>query len=209
MDNHQEDQQIQKIKAWYARCGKNIIWIFILIILAFVGWNLSRYLEHKQVVKARVLYGALNKAVDQNDKKQVARIVLDMEDKFRNIAYAKMTALLAAKILDGSGDSVASKKHLQWVIEGSKDNEYRQLAKLRLAGLLLDQKEYEEGLKVLSSVPSPSFIGLFEDRRGDLLAAQDKIEAARIAYKLSLEKLDTKEVSLREFIQFKLDALGG
>jgi predicted negative regulator of RcsB-dependent stress response len=73
---------------------------------------------------------------------------------------------------------------------------------------LLDEKAYDEGLKVLAGEFPEQFTGVVADRKGDILAAQEKIEAARDAYKLALDKTDNKNPA-RQLIQLKLDAIGG
>ena len=98
---------------------------------------------------------------------------------------------------------------MQWTIDHARDGEYKALAKLRLAGLLLDEKAYDQGLALVSGDVAPAFTALFADRRGDLLAAQNKTEDARTAYKLALEKFGPTDASARQIVQFKLDALGG
>jgi predicted negative regulator of RcsB-dependent stress response len=77
-----------------------------------------------------------------------------------------------------------------------------------LAGILLDEKAYDEGLKLLSVTDAGVFEGLFADRRGDLLVAQGKVSEARAAYQLSLQKLEANS-ALRPIVQLKLDAIGG
>jgi len=46
------------------------------------------------------------------------------------------------------------------------------------------------------------------DRKGDILLAQNNIDAARAAYQLALEKSENNNPA-RQLIQLKLDALGG
>ena len=92
-------------------------------------------------------------------------------------------------------------------MSNAKDDEYKQLAKLRLAGVLLDEKAYDEALKLLENPPA-AYAALFADRRGDVLVAQSKVADARTAYKLALDKLDKQDSGMRQFVQFKLDALG-
>ncbi|GAB3628245.1 membrane protein [Pandoraea terrae] len=208
MSYHEEQEQIENVKAWWKQYGNTVVWILVAAMLAYGGWNLWRYWERKQSVEAGVLYSTLEKAVDAKDKAKVTRIASDMEDKFGRTAYAQMSALLAAKSLDEAGDLAGAKTQLQWAAEHAQDDEYKQLAKLRLAGLLLDQKSYDEGLKVLGDAPPAPFAGLFADRRGDLLVAQNKIADARAAYRLALDKLDKQDAAMRQFVQFKLDALG-
>lgn len=204
---HEEQEQIENVKAWWKQYGNYVIWTLVVIMLAYGGWNLWRYYERKQAVEAGVLYGELETAVDAKDKAKVARIASDMESKFSGTPYAQMTALLAAKTLADAGDTASAKAQLQWAASNAKDDEYKQLAKLRLAGVLLDEKAYDEALKMLDNPPAP-YAALFADRRGDVLVAQSKVADARTAYKLALDKLDKQDSGMRQFVQFKLDALG-
>ncbi len=87
-------------------------------------------------------------------------------------------------------------------------DEYAAVAKVRLAGILLDEKSYDEGLKVLSGEFPASFESMAADRKGDILVAQNKIAEARAAYQLALDKSDQKNPN-RQMIQVKLDAIGG
>ncbi|MGA7813672.1 tetratricopeptide repeat protein, partial [Caballeronia sp.] len=156
-----------------------------------------------------VLYDQVQQAVSSNDKALVTRVSADMEDKFGGTAYAQMTALAAAKTLYMAGDTAGAKAQLQWVVDHGKDDEYKEIAKLRLSLVLLDEKAYDAGLKLLDDAPLDAFKGLLSDRRGDLLAAEGKRDDARTAYKVALDTLPKSDTSTRQLVQFKLDALGG
>jgi predicted negative regulator of RcsB-dependent stress response len=119
-----------------------------------------------------------------------------------------MSALAAAKSAFDANDPKLAKDRLQWVIDNGQNDEYKAVARIRLAGILLDEKAYDEALKVLSVEVPAAFAGAAADRKGDILTAQSKIEDARAAYKLALEKTDEKNPA-RQLIQLKLDAIGG
>jgi predicted negative regulator of RcsB-dependent stress response len=119
-----------------------------------------------------------------------------------------MSGLAAAKAAFEANDLKTAKAQLQWVADNGRDAEYKALARIRLAGILLDEKSYDEGLKVLSGDFPPEFAGAVADRKGDILAAQNKLAEARAAYQSALEKTDPKNPA-RQLIQLKLDALGG
>ena len=89
-----------------------------------------------------------------------------------------------------------------------QSDEYKAVAKVRLAGILLDEKAYDEGLKVLAGEFPAQFANVVSDRKGDILVAQNKLEEARAAYQTALEKTDAKNPA-RQLIQIKLDAIGG
>ncbi len=118
-----------------------------------------------------------------------------------------MSALAAAKSAFDSNDFKTAKAQLQWVADKGS-NEYKAVAKIRLAGILLDEKAYDEGLKVLAGDFPVEFVGVVSDRKGDILVAQNKLDEARAAYQAALEKTDAQNPG-RQLIQIKLDAIGG
>jgi predicted negative regulator of RcsB-dependent stress response len=119
-----------------------------------------------------------------------------------------MAALVAAKSAFDAQDLKAAKTQLNWVIDHAPTTEFKSLAKLRLASILLDEKAYDEGLKVLSGDFSSDFESSVADRKADFFVAQNKIADARTSYKLALTKANEKDPG-RQLIQIKLDAIGG
>jgi predicted negative regulator of RcsB-dependent stress response len=144
---------------------------------------------------------------EARDIERIKRAATDLEDKYGRTAYGQMSALVASRVLYDAGDLAAAKSQLQWAIDHG-DEAYSHLARVRLAGVLLDEKAYDKGLALLKDEPPAAFVALYADRRGDLLAAQDKRDDARTAYRKALDKLGQDEPAMRQIIQFKLDALG-
>ncbi|OUL71911.1 tetratricopeptide repeat protein [Paraburkholderia hospita] len=208
MSYHDEQESLESLKAWWAQWGNGVTWIVLVALVAAAGWNGWNYWQRHQAAEAAVLYDQVQQATTGTDKAAITRVATDMEDKFSGTAYAQMTALAAAKALYAAGDEPGAKVQLQWAVDHAKDDEFKQIAKLRLASLLLDEKAYDAGLALLND-PSDAFKGVVADRRGDLLAAQGKRDDARTAYKLALDSLPKNDASARQLIQFKLDALGG
>ncbi|KVC79423.1 YfgM family protein [Burkholderia ubonensis] len=207
MSYHDEQESIESLKAWWARWGNLTTWIVLAALVVAAGFNGWNFWQRRQAAQASGLYEQVQKAAASNDKATMARAAADMEDKYGGTPYAQMTALAAAKVLYAAGDAAGAKTQLQWAVDHAKDDEYRQIAKLRLASLLLDEKAYDAGLALLSGTPIDAFKGLVADRRGDLLAAQGKADDARAAYKLALDSLPKEDTSARQLVQFKLDAL--
>ncbi|HZW13581.1 MAG TPA: tetratricopeptide repeat protein [Noviherbaspirillum sp.] len=203
----EEQEQLATLKAWWNQYGNLITWLLIIALAAYAAWSGWNYYQRKQTVQAAQLYESLQKAVASKDNAKVQRAAVDMTEKFGRTAYAQMGALAAAKSAFEANDLKAAKSQLQWVIENGND-EYKAIAKIRLAGVLLDEKAYGEGLKLLSGDFPEQFSGAVADRKGDILVAQSKIEDARAAYKLALDKTEQKNPA-RQLIQLKLDAIGG
>jgi predicted negative regulator of RcsB-dependent stress response len=141
------------------------------------------------------------------ENKKAGDIAAQIIDRHGGTQYAAMAALASAKISFESGDLVMAKTRLQWVIEHAREDEMRDVARLRLAGVLLDEKNYAEALKLVETKPAQAFTGLYAELKGDILVAQAKPAEARSAYRQALETSDAKS-SHHQLIQLKLDALG-
>jgi len=204
----EEQEQIETLKSWWKQYGNMLTWLLIAALAAFSGWSAWNYYQRNQAAQAGQLYDEIGRAVVAKDNARVLRGAADMRDKFGRTAYAEMASLMAAKAAFDANDLNSAKTQLQWVVDNGRDEAYRALARIRLAGVLLDEKAYEEGLKLLAADVPPAFAGAAADRRGDLLMAQNKIAEARTAYQEALQKSDAKSPG-RQLIQLKLDAIGG
>ena len=203
----QEQEQLEAIKSWWERYGNLIMATAIaclLTIAAFQGW---RYYRHQQSLAAVTLYEQLVQAERANEHKKVRDIAAQITDKYARTPYAAMAALSAARAGFESGDLAASKSQLQWVIDNGREDELHDVARLRLAGVLLDEKKYDEALALVNADHGQAFSGLYADLKGDILLAQGKPGAARGAYQQALDKSDARS-PYRPMIQAKLDALG-
>lgn len=203
----EEQEQLAAIKAWWAQYGKLVILTVIaglLVVGGIRGWH---YYRNSQAASALALFDQMQRADRANDAKKVRDIAAQIVDKYASTQYATMASLAAAKSNFDTGDLPAAKTQLQWVIDNGKEEEARDVARLRLARVLLDEKKPAEALKLLETKHGDSFDGLYADVKGDALFADGKRAEARAAYQIALEKSDAASPT-RQIVQLKLDALG-
>lgn len=203
----EEQEQIDELKAWWKQYGNLVLLVaiaFVLTIAAFQGW---RYYRHNQAVAAVALYDQMERAERAGDHKKVRDIAGQLVEKYGATPYASFAALAAARANFESGDLAGAKSQLQWVVEHAREDEIKDVARLRLAGVLLDERNYAEALKLVEAKPVESMTGLYADLRGDILLAQGKTAETRSAYQLALDKSEASS-PYRATIQLKLDALG-
>lgn len=206
--NLEEQEQLATINDWWRKYGSLVTWVVIIALAGYAGWGGWKYYQNSQAAQASQLYEELQKAVGAKDNAKVQRATADMQQKFSGTAYAEMAGMTAAKAAFDANDLNGAKTQLQWVIDHGQQEEYKTIAKIRLAGILLDQNAYDEGLKVLSGDVTPEFAGAVADRKGDILVAQNKLDEARVAYQFAIDKT-TQGGPGRQLIQIKLDAIGG
>lgn len=203
----EEQEQLATLKAWWDKYGNLATWLLVAVLAAYSAWQGWNYYQRNQAGAASALYDGLQSAVQAKDNAKVLRAAGDMEAKFGGTAYAPMAALVAAKSSFEANDLKSAKIHLQWAADHGGD-EFKAIAKIRLAGVLLDEKAYDEALKALAGDVPSQFAGAIADRKGDILAAQNKLAEARAAYQAALDVTDKKNPG-RQLIQLKFEAIGG
>ena len=164
----EEQEQIATFKAFWSKYGNLITWVLILALGSFAAYNFWNSHTRKQAVEASALYDELTDAVTAKDNAKSQRIASDIQSKFKRTTYAQMSALAAAKTAFEANDLKTAKTQLQWVIDNGND-EYKTVARLRLAGVLLDEKNFDGAMKLLNEKHLPQFAAEVADRKGCLL----------------------------------------
>lgn len=203
----EEQEQIANFKAFWDRFGNLITWVLILALGGYAAYNFWGSHQRSQAAEASGLYDGLTEAIEAKDAAKVQRITGDLESKFGSTAYAPMAALAAAKAAFDANDLKTAKAQLQWAVDHG-DDEYKAIARLRLSGVLLDEKAYDQALALLNGEFPAQFAAEVQDRKGDVLVAQNKLAEARTAYQAALDKMEKNHPG-RQVVQVKLDAIGG
>ena len=212
----EEQEQLDELKTWWKIYGNLVTGIMLAVALAAAGWQGWNWWQRQQAAQASVIFSTLQTAATQRDAKRARELAGELIDKYSLTEYAGMGALLAARIQVDAGDARNARVQLAWAAENAKDPGLRELARLRLAAVLLDEKAYDEALKQLAPDPAAPFLPRFAELRGDVFAAQGKFAEARGAYELALAKLDTlakddearQRGGYREMLEVKRDSLG-
>ena len=210
MANHldlEEQEQLDQLKHFWKQYGNPITWALILLLGAFASWNFYQYWQRSQAMQAAVMHEEVERAVNSADMAKVDRVFSDMKEKFPSTNYAQQAALLVAKQYYSVGNVESAKSALVWVADKSSDQGYQALARLRLAGLFMDSKGYDEALKQLAGSFPASFEALVSDRRGDLFLLQGKKQDAIAEYQKAFKGFDGR-TEYRRLVEVKLNSLG-
>ncbi len=202
----QEQEQLAAMKAWWDKHGNFILTVATIVLLAIAAFNGWRWYERREAQQAAVVYDELLRALDGTDANKKKELAGTLIERYGRTVYAPMAALQMARVYHDAADLAAARAQLAWVIDKSGHDEYAALARVRLAGVLLDEKQYDDALKTLATDPPKSLVAAFADRRGDILLAQNKPDEARKAYQEALDKAEPGN-PLRNLIQLKLDSL--
>ena len=211
----EEQEQIEELKTWWKLHGSLVTAAVVAAAVAMVGWQGWQWWQRSQASQASQLYGGLQIALQQQDVKQVRLLAGELIDKYSGTAYAGMAAMLSGKALAESGDLKSAQAQFGWAAENAGDQGLRDLARLRQAIVLAEEKSFDEALKLLAVPPAPSLMPRYLEVRGDVLAAQDKGAEAATAYGEALKSLEgarkaenLPEGPYRDILQAKREAAG-
>ena len=205
----EEQEQLAELKVWWKQHGRLIVAVIVAAALAFAGWQGWRWHQASQTAQAGALFDALAKGAQAGDAKAVRDAGGSLIESYPSTLYAAMGALAAARFHFDRDDLKSAKAQLQWVVERSSSEDFRDLARLRLAAVLLDEKAYEEALRLLEAPHAAAYEAHYAALKGDVLVANKQPAEARAAYQLALEKTPGQGGAFRDSVRMRLEALGG
>ena len=203
----EEQEQIDSLKTWWKMYGNLVTGLVVVASLAVIGWQGWNWYQRGQSAQAAAIYGVLEQAAAARDAQKVKAAAGELTEKFGSTTYAGLGALLAARQSFEAGDLKTARAQLQWATENGKD-EVLDIARLRLAAVMLDEKAYDDALRQIDAAHAAAFDARYLELKGDVLAAQGKKTEARTAYKAALDKGDAAQGPGRVLLQQKLDNLG-
>jgi predicted negative regulator of RcsB-dependent stress response len=210
----EEQEKLDAIKAWWGRYGTLAMSVATAVVLVAAGWSGWRAYNSYRANQAMGYFEALEDATrgiaGPGAADATARIkaaAQTLRSEYPSTGYAARGVLIAAQALAEQKHVDDARGLLEWLAARADQPALAPVARLRLAGLLLDQKQYDQALAQLAD-PPPAFAALYADRRGDILAAQGKRDDARTAWQGALASMAAGD-PITQIIQLKLDALSG
>ncbi len=207
----EEQERIAAIKDWWDKWGTWVYAALIAFFLGIAGTQGWKYFQKGQVVEAETLFLSVQKVAQEmavtKEWKKLSDAATALAEKFPATFYATDVQLMAAKAAFDAGDLAQAKKHLDWVVENGRDS-HQNVAKVRLAALLVDEKKFDDALKMLGTIKGDGFASAVSDLKGDIYAAQGRRDEARAAFELAVDKAEQRS-PLKQISQAKLDAYGG
>ena len=200
-----EEEQVEAMKNWWKENGKSVIG-GIVLGLAVVGGG-KGWLEYQRVQaeNASAYFEGFSQAAFSGDLETAEGRGKTLLDEYKGAAYADFASLELSQLQYNAENKDKARAHLQWVLDNSEQEAISQLAKIRLARLMLDMEAYDEASSLTSNPAEDAYQGEFLSIQGDAKLAQGDREGARTAFSRALEK----GVSNPGLIRIKLMELGG
>ncbi|MDR1228665.1 MAG: tetratricopeptide repeat protein [Azoarcus sp.] len=204
----EEQEQIAQIKAWWEQYGNRTVTVLLAVAIGFAVWTGLRRYQDGNAAEAGGGYAELQQAAAVADAQRTRELAGRLIDKYDGTIQAQLGVLLSAKVQFQKNEFDNASSQLEWAASKGKEPALRELARLRLATVLLQKGDFDGALSRLQPVPEGAWLARFEDLRGDVLAAQGKLDEARAAWRVALDAFDDA-APLREAVRAKLESSEG
>ena len=203
----QEQESLDELKAWWEKWGNLVLSVITVVCLAFAGYNGMKWWQRHQAQEAGLAYSSLQTAImQQSEPASVEKIVDALIEDAGSTVYGPMGALSASRYLESKGEAAKAQELLHWIVTESDRPEYQTIARVRLAGFLLDDQKYEDAVSILKDAqPTDRQVALVNDRLGDAYYAKGDLVNARQVWQDALKH--PIDPALMGFVQLKLQAL--
>ena len=196
MSDYTEEEQIAQIKEWWQRNGKPLLAGAALAVVLVFGWKGWQKHQDTQAQTASVLYQQLLDVAlvpsEQVDAQQVAKLLAELKKVNATSAYAQYAGLLAAKVAVDNNQLDDASLELNAILAKPGNDTLAELARQRLARVLLAQEKAEQALQLLDVKVAPAFAATREELRGDALVVLARPAEAKAAYEQAKQALSSE-----------------
>jgi predicted negative regulator of RcsB-dependent stress response len=208
VSDYSESEQWERAKQWLKENG---LWIITGCAIGLGGLYGYRWYEGRQVTQAETASARYEEMIDafaRNDRPRAMTIVEELNRDYDWTPYASLSTLIAARVHVEQNELDKAAAGLKSVMDGSKDNELRMIARLRLARVQAAQSKFDDALATLNVSDAGEFATRLADVRGDVLLAKGDRAGALREY-LAARTGDNKGRVDTELLDLKIRDLGG
>jgi predicted negative regulator of RcsB-dependent stress response len=201
-----EQEQVELLKNWIKQYSIVIILGIAIASAGIFGWRYYQQRQSKTFDHASLIYDQMLTMRSQNDPDKTLAQAKRLANRYPQTSYGQFAALMVARDAISKNDVATAESELRSVIKHTDIPSLRQVARLRLARLLLAKNTPEAALKELTKIDDATFDGLIQEIQGDAYLALKDTAKARLAYGEALSALPNADV-VRPLLRMKYDNL--
>ena len=184
-----EEERVEALQRWWKENKSSLFVGLVMGLLIIIGWKYWQGHQQAQREQASLTYHLMGRAIAAKQPEEAVKMGQQLIESYPSTTYAEFARISLAKLKVEAGDLEAAKLRLEEEVKQGHDETLKELARLRLARVLLARGEADAGILLLQGTQSTAgkFSALFEEVRGDLLIAAKRPEEARTAYQKAKE----------------------
>lgn len=202
-----DDEQLEAVKNLFTEYAPWLVGGVVLGAALFFGFRYYQSHANERASRAAAQWGALSGALAANDKAKSRQIAEALIKEYASSPYADQAQLALARLDVDENQPDKAVAPLTTVMNGSKDTELRQIARLRLARILTDQGKFDAAMDTLAEPIPPAFAAPFHEARGDAYLAKKDVSHAVVEYQAALGAAQTAGIN-PALLELKIQDLG-
>ena len=184
-DEVDEEVRREQLKKLWDKYSLYFIALMVLVVAAVGGWRGYQYLEAKKAAEAGATFEKAAELSEQSKHAEAETAFADLAAKAPS-GYRTLARLRAAAEVSARDPKAAAKMYDDIATDSGVGSEWRDLAKIRAAGLLVDSASYADIQRRLetSAEPKSTFrhsaremLALSAWRNNDMTAARKWVDA--------------------------------
>lgn len=192
MSYQTEEQQLEQIRDFF-KANQNVILACVLVFLCAMG--IYRYWDwHQTKIKteASSLYDALLFSASHNEDANIQAYAGKLTNSYPRTVYAQAAQLALAKFFVAKGEWPRAKQALQSVIDHASVPALQQIARLRLARILIQEKNNQQALTLLKVRSDKAYESVVLELEGDIYMLEKNVAQAKLAYEAAQQLVKQK-----------------
>ena len=175
----------------------------VIGVIALFGWRAWGDYKETRAAEASALYAEFQLGLNNKDNAVLETLQQQFITDYASTPYASLVQLALAKKAVEEDDTGKAKSYLQWVLDNSKQPQTVAIARARMAAVLINDKDHDAALAVLTVKDPGGYAAVYNELRGDALLAKGDRAAAHDAYNKALQS-DGLSPAGRDIIVAKL-----
>lgn len=184
-----EQERIDKLKQLWQEYRWTIVGGVAIGVGTIGGWTGWQEYARVQQESASAYYQDVSVAVVTGDAQTAENATQQLLDEHAGTSYLTNAQLLLARSRFERGDAAGARDLLSQVLSSAKEKSIQHVARIRLAQLMLAQREFTETLELLDIAEMGGLDSHYHELRGDAYRGLAQIDKAREEYETSLAKL--------------------
>lgn len=187
VDDYLSDrEQEEALRNWWRDNWRWIVGGVVAGVAILIGWNSWQSHRERSAVVAAEVYSQLQSAVDAQDLDAANTHLNQLTSDHSGLGYVQQGRLLVAKLHFDAGQYDEAATLYRGVVKDADDKLLADVARLRLARVLIQQEQYDAALQQLDPKTAGAFAARVREARGDALFAKGDLAGARAEYAAAL-----------------------
>lgn len=201
-----EEEQLQAIKKWWLRFNTPILVLLSVIMLSAAGYRYWNWHHEKILTQASAVYERLMVSFSEHKNKEIRSYANQLIKNYGQTVYADAARMTLVKIYVAKDKDDKAKQLLEDVVIHSQVPAFKQIAKIRIARLLVAQKSFDQALNQLAVVDDNAYMTIVNELKGDIFVEKGEYQQAIQSYKQAISEAKTHGIG-NLFLEMKTNEL--